>query len=521
MNKVGSVYFSRLSAVIDQKFDYVVIGAGAYGTAFAHRMLELDPACRILVFDKGGYLIPDHIQNLPPTYVDLNLTTGIRPWKSTGDMDFMPQIPFVGGRALFWNAWIPQPTRWEMPEWPEEVVRDLDQDWYPTGQYAGRRFELNVPGNEEQFLNEQTGEVLFAGLSKISTAGSIERPTDMGSSMAVSSGVVRTEFAKFAPIPVLVQDLQSNSKRFNVVSDCAVTRIMVSGGEATQLETVQGKIALQGARVILALNTLEAAALVIASLPSTKLAGKNLCGHFRSWLALRVRRSAIAKLPGRFETCAYYVPGYDASLDRFLHTHVTAAYNPHPKRDLSLLYRLLPDASTPQAVAAYQDPEYVVYMLHSMGEFLGERSATSWNYVGVKGGETIVNVKFQPEDLEFWKTMDRTTWEIADVLANGNPAEYQQADGSWSQKRPSNIRNTGLVHEAGTLWMGDSPDTSVCTEQGRLHAVANVYGTGGMLFPRPGSWNPTFTGMAMAFGMARRFAAKKSTRRVHGPGGKK
>jgi choline dehydrogenase-like flavoprotein len=132
--------------------------------------------------------------------------------------------------------------------------------------------------------------------------------------------------------------------------------------------------------------------------------------------------------------------------------------------------------------------------------------------VGVENGEMIINVSFQHDDLDFWNVMDQTTYEIGDVLANGNQVEYQQADGSWSCEKPPSIRNTGLVHEAGTLWMGESPETSVSNNHGRLHDVHNVYGTGGMLFPRPGSWNPTYTGMTMAFGMARRFAHEHGKR---------
>jgi choline dehydrogenase-like flavoprotein len=104
--------------------------------------------------------------------------------------------------------------------------------------------------------------------------------------------------------------------------------------------------------------------------------------------------------------------------------------------------------------------------------------------------------------------MDRTVYQAIEVLTAGLPVEYQQSDGSWSRARPASIRNSGLVHEAGTLWMGDDPATSVTDPDGRMHRARNVYGTGSMLFPRPGSFNPTYTGVTMAFGLAERLTRR-------------
>jgi hypothetical protein len=53
-------------------------------------------------------------------------------------------------------------------------------------------------------------------------------------------------------------------------------------------------------------------------------------------------------------------------------------------------------------------------------------------------------------------------------------------------------------HEAGTLWMGDNPSTSVTNSDGRFHEVANVYVAGPALFPAVGSPNPMLTGVALA-----------------------
>jgi choline dehydrogenase-like flavoprotein len=173
-----------------------------------------------------------------------------------------------------------------------------------------------------------------------------------------------------------------------------------------------------------------------------------------------------------------------------------------------LLYQILPDASSRDAIETYQDPAYVVFELHTMGEFLGSPTVNSCNFVSVdKDSQQMrVHVDLQPDDLETWQYIDETTFQIADVLADGRAIEYRHPDGSWKAARPDSVRNKGAVHESGTLWMGESPTNSVTDLNGRLHDLSNVYGTGSMLFPRPGSWNPTYTGVAMAFALAQKLS---------------
>ncbi|MDJ0796481.1 MAG: hypothetical protein QNJ51_06535 [Calothrix sp. MO_167.B12] len=111
-----------------------------------------------------------------------------------------------------------------------------------------------------------------------------------------------------------------------------------------------------------------------------------------------------------------------------------------------------------------------------MGEFLGEPNADSWNYVGVdEEGNAIVHVTMRPQDQEFWKIIDTTTFQIANVLSNGTAVEYQHEDGSWQSTPPTSIHNHGLVHSAGTLWMGTDPETSVFMSDSTTLRKHSVY----------------------------------------------
>jgi choline dehydrogenase-like flavoprotein len=500
--EMDKLYFQRLSEVADQTFDHIVVGAGAYGTAFAHRILELDRTARVLLIDKGVFLIPDHIQNLPPTYIDLNINTGIRPWRLVGSPNFMPQIPYVGGRALYWNAWTPQPDETEMPDWPQAAVDGLKKHWYDAGAFMGRRYSLSIPGNRNEALTEVMRQRLFAGLGDIDAATPQGDPRALDSAMATGQAVAADDWAKFSPISVLVADLQAHPQRLSVAVGAEVTSLELDGDKVVRLQTTQGPLETRGANVILACNTLEAGFIGARSLPDNPLIGKNLCGHIRSWLAVRAPAASTPGLTDGLQVCGYYLPGRGRT-GRLMHTHITVTHNPTPAASADTLYRVLPDASTASAVAAYQDPSKVVIMLHTMGEFLGAPSADSWNFAGSDpDGGNLIQVEMQPEDSDFWEEVDTATFQIGEVLAGGEPVEYQQNDGSWALTPPDSIRNSGLVHESGTLWMGEDSATSVTDLTGKVHGVANLYGLGSMLFPRVGSFNPTLTGVAQSFGLA-------------------
>src|SRR5262249_39583435 len=53
-------------------------------------------------------------------------------------------------------------------------------------------------------------------------------------------------------------------------------------------------------------------------------------------------------------------------------------------------------------------------------------------------------------------------------------------------------------HEAGTLRLGDDPNSSVTNADCRFHNVKNAYVAGPALYPTLGSPNPMLTGIALA-----------------------
>jgi choline dehydrogenase-like flavoprotein len=104
--------------------------------------------------------------------------------------------------------------------------------------------------------------------------------------------------------------------------------------------------------------------------------------------------------------------------------------------------------------------------------------------------------------------MDEATFEMMERVFSPGGAdrvEYWQGDpdtGSWSSARPDipARRVPGLVHEGSVMHIGES-GTPVDLDY-RLNGVANVYVTGGGLWPTGGSWNPTMTMSALAQDLA-------------------
>ena len=87
--------------------------------------------------------------------------------------------------------------------------------------------------------------------------------------------------------------------------------------------------------------------------------------------------------------------------------------------------------------------------------------------------------------------MDAAILQLANQLAGNNPANIQIT----SQDRDG-LGTT--YHEAGTLWMGTNPQTSVTDTNGRFHNVANAFCADQSLFVTVGSVNPTLTGLVLS-----------------------
>jgi choline dehydrogenase-like flavoprotein len=505
-SKLDAIYFLDAEKIKNKDYDYIVVGGGAYGTTFVHRILELNPKSRILVLEKGNMLLPEHYQNLPPAYQDVFGETISQPWvMSDNKYNVHGQIPFLGGRALYWNAWVPQPTPAQMRDWPQDVIDDLKQEWNAVDNFIGRSATIDINGYTGNF-HRVMRERLFENLSKIPTSDYYDRASALDGAMATLNNRSSKSWQRFSPVNVLVDDIMKHKAQIDVVVNCEAIDLKRNKSGVSHINTTQGSIEVKKAKVILGLGVIEAISLTKPAFPDNKLLGRNFIGHFRSQVLVRVPKKAAGVDNDLLQVAALYLSGM--TMDTEYHTHISCIYNPQGEAQQDDLYRVIPD---PTNLNLYMDNEYVYFLLQSMTEIKGERTDKSSNYITVNKGETKIHFSLDKSELKLWDEIDKVILQIANVMADGNKIEYLQSDNkSWSSKVPpvSFMRDYNLIHEAGVMWMGSSAENSVTDSWGKMHETNNLFVLGGALFPTCGSWNPTYTGMAMAYRLARKFSKK-------------
>jgi len=363
-------------------------------------------------------------------------------------------------------------------------------------------------------------------------------------------------FNKFSAVPLLIKAAREAytesggddvKKRVMIVPRCHVIRLntVSDGGKrrVTEIVTEQGPVPVSpDARVIIALGTIESTRLALLSFGSDGKIGANLMAHLRSNLDIRVPRAALAALPATakaLEASALLVKGEhqftkpDGSPDGVAHFHfqITASgLGAGGSNSEAELFKKIPDIDTFDAHKHATDT-HVVITIRGIGEMQPNNAASNvtLDLNAQQNDEfqtrrAFVNLQAGARDLALWDAMDKASDDVAHVFGGGLEFEVFTPQGvkkakpaSGGQPRtdlktllfytpnndpnPANRgRRDGLGtthHEAGTLRLGDDPNTSVTDANCRFHNVTNAYVAGPALFPTIGSPNPMLTGIAL------------------------
>jgi hypothetical protein len=520
-------------------FSAVVVGGGMYGAYCASKIYRFHPGKRVLVLDAGRFLVSEHVQNLGPIGLDVPgpippasdpgvaraVVWGL-PWR--GNVEFPGLAYCSGGKSLYWGGWCPRLRDGDLQHWPTSAAQ------YLTANYVRVESETGVvPASD--FITGELFTALFANVvAAASVTADIETAAgDHGVEVAPlavqgsppASGLF--SFDKFSSLPTLTQAIREDvgqsafndaNRRLFLVPLAHVIKAHASGGAVHTLEVdVAGHREFlpiaPSCAVILAASALESTRLALHSFPSP-LMGRNLMAHVRSDFTVRIHRSALPPIPGHVQTAAMLVRGLTPS-GRF-HLQLTAST--HRAGSDELLFTMIPDLDVLDAHLANADPDWIALTLRGIGEMIGDRGSpvpngtTSWvnlspfevDEFGVP--RAYVHITLAPPDAHTWVAMDQAALSLAQAVA-GSPAKIQYLyDGGWQSQpfplnRPFPDWHRGLgttYHEAGTLWMGDSPATSVTSPLGRFHHVANAYACDQSVFPTAGSVNPALTGLTLA-----------------------
>lgn len=519
-------------------FTLVVVGSGAYGAYLAAKAFQLHPAARILLLEAGPFLVSEHVQNLGS--LGLNVAAPIppasdpgsarelvwgMPWR--GNVDFPGLAYCCGGKSLFWGGWCPRLTPDDLAAWPADVAAYLDAHYTDVESETGVQPAADFITGELLEVLRTRALAVAADVAHLDAAladGPIQEAPLAVQGDSPVSGLF--SFDKFSSLPILTQAIRTDvgrsggndaARRLFLVPRAHVVRLHADGGRAHTLEVeadgVRRFLTLGTADVVLAASAIETTRLALASFP-TPLMGRNLMAHVRSDFTVRIRRSALPALPAHVQTAALLVRGRSAGAP--FHLQLTASTS----RDGSdvMLYQMSLDLDLLDQQLANTDPDWITLTLRGIGAMTGDRvtpvPAADGSWVDLSPYEqdefgvprAYVNLQTSAADTVLWTVMDQTAVDVAQRVAGGSGNIEYLYDGGWQPEpfplaRPFPAWHRGIgttYHEAGTLWMGEDPATSVSDTNGRLHHISNVYVGDQAAFPTVGSANPVLTGLTLA-----------------------
>jgi choline dehydrogenase-like flavoprotein len=542
-------------------FDVVVIGAGMFGAYCAEKIYR-NSNLRVLVLEAGSFLVSEHVQNLARIGLNVAGAIRVSgnaddpgtrervwgvPWRS--QVAFPGLAYCIGGRSLYWGGWSPRLTPADLAEhWPPELSAFLQSANHKNDEYRLTEEETGVypttdyiSGALYKELKKRFTAAKNAGLPNGLALDAIEEAPLAVQGAPPASGLF--SFDKFSSAPILadaIREAAANpdwSRRLFLVPRAHVVRLQSTGQDVTRLEVyVDGQQRFldipASSTIVLACGTIESTRLALESF-QTPLMGRNLMAHLRSNTTVRIKRTAFnLGSPPNLEAAALLIRGSRPG-QRF-HLQVTAAAVTGADPEVAM-FRMIPDIDLLDRMLASETADTIVITFRGIGEMQGTRNADATKATGATPSwvdlsdqrdefgvrRAWVNLVPTAQDLDLWRTMDDTAIAFAQVLA-GNPDNieyFYNKDGSlnspgatWHSSPPppstSNDRNDpankvrdGLGtthHEAGTLWMGSDPSTSVADLNGRLHHRSNVYVAGPALFPALGSANPSLTALTLA-----------------------
>ena len=509
-------------------FDAVVLGAGMFGGYCAEKIYEFgeNNGLKVLVLEAGPFVIPTHLQNLPnigmnvpnPLFpaddpgVPRELVWGIA-WR--GNVPFIGQAYCLGGKSLYWGGWCPRLLPSDLSAWPPTVATYLSNNYSILEQQTGVSVATDfIQGPLFNLLKQRVANAIGT-VPNIDTA---EDPPLAVQGQSPGSGLF--SFDKYSSTTLLIEaarDASSqpdNQRRLFIVPNAHVTRIHTAAGAASSIDVIvngaqQSLPVGPSCPVILALGTIESTRLALVSFPTSpgspagELMGRNLMAHWRSNIFVRIKRAGFDSgniLPQALQVGALLVRG--STPQGKFHLQVTASADPFGNSD-NLLFTMIPDIDLLDATLANQTADSISIGFRGVSQLTGDKATSIPN----ASGRWINLSPFESDEFGIPRAyVQLTTTNAEDGLANAMDAVTLALANKLSGNNPGDIQVTsqdrdGLgttYHEAGTLWMGADPATSVTDTNGRFHNVANAFCADQSLFVTVGSANPTLTGLVLA-----------------------
>lgn len=550
-----------------RRFDIFVLGGGSFGAVIAEQLFQLGARNRhrILVLEGGPFVLPEHIQNLPPLHAILgapNATTlenlrklwkeknngteppalfdrndiepGVEiwglPWHARVGLlaqdpqdKLFPGLAYsVGGRSLFWGGWSPELIDSELAEWPSELKHDLKNKYFKEAKQQLGTDTTNdfIFGDLHTALREQ----LFSKLGTVTDNVPVNSANELEAPLAVQAAPLRAgffPFNKFSTVPLIMEAVRNAekesprndyNKRLMIIPNCHIIMLHLDGFKrVNRIQTNLGDVEVSpNSIVIIALGTIESTRLALLSFPNGNgLIGKNLMAHLRSNLNIRVPREALQSLDPNvkeLQTSALFVKGRHTHTDgTFGHFHLQITASGLGKKGTQSeaeLWKKVPDIDAIEVLSAADD-SHVVVTIRGIGEMIGQKGLNAHSRIDLDPELDEHGTKRAIVTLGLTQK-DKHLWNAMDQAADDVAKVFAANQQDQLEVLGRNHDGLGTTHhEGGTLWMGEDPGKSVTNLIGRFHEVGNAYAVGPALLPTLGSPNPMLSGIGLARRTAR------------------
>ncbi len=386
-------------------------------------------------------------------------------------------------------------------------------------------------------LNAALGVRLTAALGSLRAAGSQflpqqpEPPPIAVQTQSFVSGVFSPD--KFSSLTLLMSALRNARSapdaeaRLFLVPNAHVVRVVVpevqkDGATSRGYRASSIELVVDGVKRLLPIKPTCSVVLALGCVESTRLAlecfptepanrgaermGRNLMAHLRFDFPFQVSRQAFATwvkqetgkdLRDQLQTASFHIQCTTPDGRFHFQVYGTGDDSGNPE---GLLYRMIPDVELAQRLAGMQSPGVITLILRACGEMRANPNSP----VGTPGASWIDLASSADRDTLFdharafvnyadqgaarmWHHMRDTAIALSQELGalGPPPADDRHEVGStW--------------HDAGTLFIGEDPGTSVTDTLGHFHHIANVACVDQALFPTVGSANPVLTGLCLS-----------------------
>jgi GMC oxidoreductase len=495
-------YFEPPVAPTDQAYDVIVVGSGFGGGILADEVSDL--GFRVLVLEAGGLLFPTHVANLPRRHRIDREQVIKHIWELWSDFqskqyEKLPNNDYdgaygfnLGGRSLFWGAFIPRMTSWELDFWGQDVKWALEDVYYQRAEdVLGRSTQPRTlyVRNILKFLRTRMPELDHMD----APVSARQNPVD---SNTVASGV-------FSTADLLMESRLTGGRqgRLQVNLNHMVEGVSeTAGGVDVQARDLKiGDVRTYRAKfAVLAAGTVESARLALRSgLQPNALIGKGLTDHPVHFSHFKIPRKS---------------PFYDPF------TSAKTLSQPREREgQVRPPYNILLEINADLNQGRYLDENILDELIESRGEwvlgeivFLLNAELREDNFLQIARDDQRAQISARRVPVTEQQENELKAL-VNKVVVDGLGGEIiKQGFGSVG----------GVAHEVGTLRMERTkgkyvdkhgPQPGVLNENLRFLGHQRLYACDLSVFPTSPAANPTLTLAALAIRLADHLRAKLTT----------